>query len=80
MGHEDLNEIRAKIVRAQDLIKEAMESGLPLIGGEHERELTALWEEFFSDLLIHIKLKSRETRHNLLPAIYRTFYRVWLRR
>lgn len=80
MGHDNLSEISEKISRAQDLIKEAMDSGLSFIGGEHERELTALWEEFFSELLIYIKLKSRETRHNLLPAIYRTFYRVWLKR
>jgi len=73
-------EIRAKIQRAEELIKEAMDSGLPLMGSEDERELTALWEEFFRELLIYIKLKSRETRHNLLPVIFLTFNRVWFGR
>ena len=76
MEQGNLPEIRAKIARAGEMVKEAMDSGLPLLGGEHERELTALWEEFFGDLLYYIKLKSRESGHNLLASIFLTFNRV----
>ena len=63
--------------QALSLIKEALDSSLPLLQSEHKQGVVALWEAFLRECLSYIKQKSKETGSNLLG--YVSFNRIWFR-
>lgn len=77
MNDEKTMEIRAKMVQALSLLKEALNISLPLLQSEQKKGVVALWEGFLREFFSYVKQKSKETGSNLMAYI--SFNRIWLR-
>ena len=70
-------EIRAKMDQALTLLKEALNSSLPLLRSEQKDRIILLWESFLREFFSYAKQKSRETGANFMSLI--SFHRIWLK-
>jgi translation initiation factor 2B subunit (eIF-2B alpha/beta/delta family) len=69
LDQEKVNEVRAKMVQALLLIKEAVDLSLTLVKYGEKESMRLLWEDFIKEFIRYIKKKSRETGINLISLI-----------
>ncbi|MCI0182832.1 MAG: hypothetical protein OWR52_07155 [Acidibacillus sp.] len=64
-------DVENRLKQAQVLVHEALDLSLSLFqsGQVDKASLTKVWSGFVSDLFGYIKVKSKETKHNVLAWI-----------
>ncbi len=77
MNQATLRNIKAKMLQALALIKEALNMSIPLFRTEQKNNIVMLWEAFAKELIGYIRYRSRETGVNLLSNI--SIRRIWFR-
>lgn len=66
---DELYTIHSKIDHALNLVKDAVDTSIPLLDNEQRGAVIGLWEEFFGEFLSHINKKGHETGYNLISQI-----------
>ncbi|MBF7082213.1 hypothetical protein IT084_04390 [Desulfallas sp. Bu1-1] len=65
----ELSQVKSNMTRAMALIKEAVDTSLPLLKNEQKRAVIHLWEKFLGEFFFHVKKKGRESGSNLFSHI-----------
>jgi hypothetical protein len=69
--------IKAKMMQALGLIREALEMSIPLLETNRKKDVVLLWEAFLREFVGYIKRRSKETGVNLASNI--SLRKIWFR-
>lgn len=61
MTEPSVYDVKAKMVQALNLIKEAVDMTIPLLSTEQKRNIITLWEAFIREFLGFVKKRSKES-------------------
>ncbi len=77
MNRSTPRDIKAKMLQALPLMKEALDMSIPLMKSGQKRNIIMLWEAFIGEFINYIKYKSNQTGINLINNI--SIRRIWFR-
>lgn len=77
MNRNTPRDVKAKMIQALSLMKEALDMSIPLIKSGQKRSIIMLWEAFIGEFIDYIKYKSNQTGINLIDNI--SIKRIWFR-
>lgn len=78
MTQVTVGEVKAKMMQALNLIKEAVNMSIPLLRTEQKRNIITLWEAFIREFLGFIKRRSKEAGDGDLMS-YISLTKIWPR-
>ncbi len=67
--------VKDKMVQALALIKEAVNMSVPFLKTNQRNSIVTLWEVFIREIILYIRLRSKETGTNLIGNI--SLKRIW---
>lgn len=69
MDQTAFQDIKAKMVQALVLVKEAFDLSVPLLKTRQRKTIVALWEAFLREFIVYHRHRSKATGVNLIGSI-----------